>query len=55
MSGTQKVQDPGPHARKYGAFQSEIYAAGKAIVDKFRQDTNKLYRHVPRSETILDH
>lgn len=28
MSGTQKVQDPGDHARKYGAFQSEIYAAG---------------------------
>jgi len=28
MSGTQKVQDPGDHARKYGAFQSEIYANG---------------------------
>jgi lactate 2-monooxygenase len=44
MSGQQKVQDPGPHARKYGAFQSEIYAAGmfKGIKPTVTTDPAKL-------------
>jgi len=47
MSGTQKVQDPGDHARKYGAFQSEIYANG---MFKGYVNWEVIYRHLGDDE-----
>lgn len=41
---THKVQDPGPHARKYGAYQTEVYGAGMLhnIMPTVTKDPNKL-------------
>lgn len=44
MSATNKTQDPHPSARNYGAFQSEIYAAGmfNNVLPTVTTDPNKL-------------
>ncbi|KAK4943625.1 hypothetical protein LTR66_014592 [Elasticomyces elasticus] len=44
MSAIQKVQHPHPESRKYGAYQSEIYANGmfKNIMPTVTTDPNKL-------------
>ena len=44
MANTNKVQDPGEHARKYGAYQNEVYARGMFhnILPTITKDPNKL-------------
>ena len=44
MANINKVQDPGEHARKYGAYQNEVYAKGMFhnILPTITKDPNKL-------------
>ena len=44
MASISEVQDPGSHAKKYGAYQNEVYRAGmfRNIMPTVTKDPNKL-------------
>lgn len=48
-----KTQDPGPHAKKYGAYQNQVYGAGMLhnIRPTVTKDPNKLEEQAKKEMT----